>query len=107
MLTCEHLDAFLFVGRQPVIARDPAVVFIDLAEPQLPIVELAGADTDPSQETLGRDFSLIAPLSDEIDDLAAIQLSKDIAKKIEDNMQYPGQIRVTVVRESRAVDYAK
>ena len=42
-----------------------------------------------------------------IDDLAAIQLSRDIAKKIEDNMQYPGQIRVTVVRESRAVDYAK
>lgn len=42
-----------------------------------------------------------------IDDLAAIQLSRDIAKKIEDNMQYPGQIRVTVVRESRAVEYAK
>jgi ribonuclease Y len=44
---------------------------------------------------------------EEIDDYAAIQLSKDIAKKIEDNMQYPGQIRVTVVRESRAVEYAK
>ena len=44
---------------------------------------------------------------EEIDDLAAIQLSKDIAKKIEDNLQYPGQIRVTVVRESRAVEYAK
>lgn len=44
---------------------------------------------------------------DTIDDLAAIQLSKDIAKKIEDNLQYPGQIRVTVVRETRAVEYAK
>ncbi len=44
---------------------------------------------------------------DEIDDLNAIQLSRDIAKKIEDNLQYPGQIRVTVVRETRAVEYAK
>ena len=38
---------------------------------------------------------------------AAVQLSKDIAQKIEDNLQYPGQIRVTVVRETRAVEYAK
>ena len=44
---------------------------------------------------------------DDVDDLAAINLSKDIAKKIEDNLQYPGQIRVTVVRETRAVEYAK
>ncbi len=42
-----------------------------------------------------------------MDDYAAIQLSKDIAKKIEDNLQYPGQIRVTVIRETRSVDYAK
>ncbi len=42
-----------------------------------------------------------------VDDLAAIELSKSIAKKIEDNLQYPGQIRVTVVRETRSVEYAK
>jgi ribonuclease Y len=54
----------------------------------------------------GREIRVIVK-PDEIDDYAAIQLSKNIAKKIEDNMQYPGQIRVTVVRESRAVDYAK
>ncbi len=42
-----------------------------------------------------------------VDDLAAIELSKSIAKKIEDNLQYPGQIRVTVVREMRSVEYAK
>lgn len=44
---------------------------------------------------------------EEIDDLASIQMARDIAKKIEENMQYPGQIRVTVIRETRAVDYAK
>ena len=44
---------------------------------------------------------------EEIDDLEAIRLSQDIAKQIEDTMQYPGQIKVTVIRETRAVDYAK
>lgn len=42
-----------------------------------------------------------------IDDLGAMRLSKDIAKTIEDSMQYPGQIQVTVVRETRAVGFAK
>lgn len=42
-----------------------------------------------------------------IDDLGAMRLSKDIAKSIEDSMQYPGQIQVTVIRETRAVGFAK
>jgi len=42
-----------------------------------------------------------------IDDLGAMRLSKDIAKTIEESMQYPGQIQVTVVRETRAVGFAK
>ncbi len=42
-----------------------------------------------------------------IDDLACIELSRDIAKRIEESMEYPGQIKVTVVRETRVVDYAK
>ncbi len=54
----------------------------------------------------GREIRVIVR-PETVDDLAAIQLSKDIAKKIEDNLQYPGQIRVTVIRETRAVDYAK
>ncbi|MFZ6026332.1 MAG: ribonuclease Y [Chloroflexota bacterium] len=44
---------------------------------------------------------------EEIDDLDSIRLARDIAKNIEETMQYPGQIRVTVIRETRAVDYAK
>lgn len=43
----------------------------------------------------------------EVDDLGALTLSRDIARKIESEMAYPGQIRVTVVRETRAVDYAR
>jgi ribonuclease Y len=44
---------------------------------------------------------------EEIDDLDSIRLARDIAKRVEENMQYPGQIKVTVIRETRAVDYAK
>jgi ribonuclease Y len=43
----------------------------------------------------------------EVDDLGALALSREIARKIEDELAYPGQIRVTVVRETRAVDYAR
>src|SRR3954447_12284680 len=44
---------------------------------------------------------------DEIDDLSATRLACDIVKKIEDQLTYPGQIKVTVIRETRAVEYAK
>jgi ribonuclease Y len=42
-----------------------------------------------------------------VDDLSALRLAQDIARKIEETMQYPGQIKVQVIRETRAVDYAK
>ena len=42
-----------------------------------------------------------------VDEAAAVVLAHDIAKQIEDEMQYPGQVKVVVIRESRAVDYAK
>jgi ribonuclease Y len=42
-----------------------------------------------------------------IDDLEAIKLSKNIAKKIEDDLQYPGMIKVNVIRETRAIEFAK
>ena len=44
---------------------------------------------------------------EEIDDLSAGRLARDIVKKIEDNLTYPGQIKVTVIRETRATEYAK
>lgn len=43
----------------------------------------------------------------QIDDLGAMRLSRDISKTIEESMQYPGQIQVTVIRETRAVGFAK
>ena len=44
---------------------------------------------------------------DEVDDIAAQIIARDVAKQIEEELTYPGQIRITVVRESRATEYAK
>ena len=41
------------------------------------------------------------------DDASAVLLARDISKKIEAEMEYPGQIKVVIIRETRAVDYAK
>jgi ribonuclease Y len=54
----------------------------------------------------GREIRIFVRPED-IDDLASTRLARDIARQIEETMQYPGQIKVTVIRETRAVDYAK
>ncbi|MFN8374537.1 MAG: ribonuclease Y [Anaerolineae bacterium] len=54
----------------------------------------------------GREVRIIVR-PDAVDDLSALRLARDIARKIEESMQYPGQIKVHVIRETRAVDYAK
>ena len=54
----------------------------------------------------GREIRIIVE-SKEISDDDSVVLSRDIAKKIEANLSYPGQIKVTVIRETRAVDFAK
>jgi ribonuclease Y len=54
----------------------------------------------------GREIRIIVE-NDKVTDAQALQLASDIAKKIEGEMEYPGQIKVTVIREFRAVDYAK
>ena len=45
--------------------------------------------------------------AESVDDLSAIKLARDIANKIESTMQYPGTIKVNVIRETRAVEFAK
>ena len=54
----------------------------------------------------GRELRIITR-SDTISDLDTYQLAKDIAKRIESEMQYPGNVKVTVIREHRAVEYAR
>ncbi len=54
----------------------------------------------------GREIRIIVKPKN-IDDLGAIKLSKDVARRIEKTLQYPGTIRVNVIRETRATEYAK
>ena len=54
----------------------------------------------------GREIRILVK-PEEIDDLGAMRIARDIVKKIEEGLDYPGQIKVTVLRETRAIDYAK
>jgi ribonuclease Y len=54
----------------------------------------------------GRELRVIVG-ADKVDDNAVETLSFDIAKKIQDEMTYPGQVKITVIRETRSVSYAK
>ena len=54
----------------------------------------------------GREIRIMVE-SDQVTDEEAVWLSKDIAKRVENELEYPGQIKVTVIRETRAIDYAR
>jgi ribonuclease Y len=54
----------------------------------------------------GREVRIMVKPED-IDDVAAQVLARDLAKRVEQELQYPGQIKITVVRETRSVEYAK
>ena len=54
----------------------------------------------------GREVRVIVK-PEQVDDAQALFLAKDIAKKIEAELEYPGQIKVNVIREFRGVEYAK
>ena len=88
-----------------------------------PVTELAAATRAVAEGQLDRHLAVVGPrelveltadvdtmrerMRLQIDDLTATRLARDIVRKIEETLTYPGQIKVTVIRETRAVEYAK
>jgi len=54
----------------------------------------------------GREIRIMVQ-ADSVDDLGSVTLARDIAREVEEQLDYPGQIKITVIRETRAVEYAK
>ena len=54
----------------------------------------------------GREIRIIVK-PDEIDDVGSVEMARNIVKQIESELEYPGQIKVNVIRETRAIEYAK
>jgi len=93
-------------GARPGARRESLEMYIKRVKA---LEEIANSFKGVSQSyalQAGREIRVIVQPED-IDDLEATRLARQVAKKIEEGMQYPGQIKVTVIRETRAVDYAK
>ncbi len=93
-------------GARPGARREPLEAYIKRLEK---LEELADSFKGVSKAfaiQAGREIRVIVEY-ESVDDLAASILAGDIARKIELEMEYPGQIKVTVIRESRSIEYAK
>lgn len=93
-------------GSRPGARREPLESYVKRLEN---LEELADGFKGVSKAyaiQAGREVRVIVEC-DKMDDLASSMLASDIASKIEDEMEYPGQIKVTVIREMRTVEYAK
>ncbi len=93
-------------GARPGARREPLEAYIKRLEK---LEELADSFKGVSKAfaiQAGREIRVIVEY-ESVDDLAASILAGDIARKIELEMEYPGQIKVTVIRESRSTEYAK
>ncbi len=93
-------------GARPGARRDTVEVYLKRLED---LERIAGSFDGVEKSyaiQAGRELRIFVTPT-EIDDLRAIKLAKDIAKKIEDEMRYPGEIKVNVIRETRAIEYAR
>ncbi len=93
-------------GARPGARREPLEGYIKRLEKLEEIADSFKGVAKSYAIQAGREVRVIVE-NNEIDDVGASVLASDIARKIEADLEYPGQIKVTVIRESRAVEYAK
>ncbi|MDP3793077.1 MAG: ribonuclease Y [bacterium] len=93
-------------GSRPGARRDTVEIYIKrLEELERIASSFEGVEKSYAVQA-GRELRIfVTPTA--IDDLGALKMAKDIAKKIEEEMKYPGEIKVNVIRETRAIEYAR
>ncbi len=93
-------------GARPGARRDTVEIYLKRLE-DLERISNSFEGVDKSYAIqAGRELRIFVTPS-KIDDLAALQLARDVAKRIEAEMKYPGEIKVTVIRETRAIEHAR
>lgn len=93
-------------GSRPGARREPLEGYIKRLEKLEELADSFKGVAKAYAIQAGREVRVIVE-NNEVDDVGASILAGDIARKIEQEMEYPGQIKVTVIREARATDYAK
>ncbi|MEW5701220.1 MAG: ribonuclease Y [Candidatus Zixiibacteriota bacterium] len=93
-------------GARPGARREPLEGYIKRLEKLEELADSFAGVAKSYAIQAGREVRVIVE-NDAVDDVGSQLLASDIAKKIQNEMQYPGQIKVTVIRETRAVEYAK
>jgi len=93
-------------GARPGARREMMETYVKRLEDLEKIATSFSGVTNSFAIQAGREIRVMVS-SDEVNDERALVLAKDIAKKIENEMTYPGQIKVNVIRETRAIEYAR
>lgn len=93
-------------GARPGARREPLESYIKRLQQLEEVADSFKGVSKAYAIQAGREIRVIVE-NDSVDDLASTILASDIAAKIESEMQYPGQIKVTVIRETRTTEYAK
>jgi ribonuclease Y len=93
-------------GARPGARREPLEAYIKRLQQLEELADSFKGVNKAYAIQAGREIRVIVE-NDTLDDLGSSILAGDIAEKIEKEMQYPGQIKVTVIRESRSTEYAK
>lgn len=93
-------------GARPGARKDTVEIYLKrLEELERIAASFEGVEKSYAVQA-GRELRIfVTPIK--VDDLGALKMAKDIAKKIEEEMKYPGEIKVNVIRETRAIEYAR